>query len=141
MGDKVLRRLPPWKINKDGSIKPGAFEPHPDDGKMSVFAADSNSTKTVLQACIDDRRALLGSEDIEIKQRAQNFLAKNGNSPDEFFQKGWRVCEFEVDRVPEEFSIGEPDPTGHRNISGLLEDFEANLASFVRIATIRPTLD
>lgn len=115
----VYRRIPPnhWKP-KTGERKPGAFIPR-EGTSLSVFAADLQTPRGVLQHCIDDLRRKLTSTDPAQQERAASQLARHGDTVEQMVANGWRVLLVPRSAFTERgFTLTEPEADGHQNVVG-----------------------
>jgi hypothetical protein len=132
--EHIYRRIHPyhWESRKD-KLKRGAFIPQP-NLRLSVFRADLQTPRGLLQHCIDDWQQKLLSDDPQTWQRAADNLEKYGDTPEVLYQNGWRVAELPAAAFTERgFTLDGPEPDGHQNAEG---DYQLYSGELVRIARI-----
>jgi hypothetical protein len=121
----LYRRITPtsWDRRR-GMPEPGAFKRRRAEQGLSVFRADRQTPRGVLQACIDDQEQKLQSADPEERARTASFTSQYGSTVESLIEAGWRVARIPVSAFTQRgFIPGEPDAAGHMEVSGEYEDF------------------
>jgi hypothetical protein len=134
--DHVYRRIHPYHWDARRSrLKRGAFIPRANT-QLSVFRADLQTPRGLLQHGIDDWRQRLTSDDETTRQSAAENLRRYGGTPEELVRNGWRVAELPVSAFTDrDFSLDGPEPDGHQNAVG---DYALHSGELARIARILP---
>lgn len=112
-----------WKV-EGKEPEPIAFELRPKQPTASVFCADLQSPRGVLQRGIDFHKECLKSDDPEVRSNSERFLHINGDTVEDFIQKGWRVAIVPAAAYSDRgFEFSPPEEDGHQNVKGKREDF------------------
>lgn len=122
----IYRRITPtsWESGK-GSLKTNVFRLRQQERSLSVYRADKQTPRGVLQICINDQERKLHSGDENERARAENFFRLYGTTVESLVENGWRVARLPLSTLADKgFTIDEPDENGHQNVSGAREEFE-----------------
>lgn len=86
----VYRTLPPHHYNARANLpKPTAFYLRPNEASLSVFAAGDATPRSLFQWYLNRVNA--------DPSTAERKLRANGRTPEEMYQKGWRVAQVPVE--------------------------------------------
>jgi hypothetical protein len=115
----VYRRIHPsqWNSRKN---RPGraAFLEAEGEGR-SLFRADLQSARGVMEHAINAARERAASADESEKQRGEKQLAQFGETVDDWLRAGWRVVRIPLSEfIDRGYTIDEPDASGHVNTVG-----------------------
>ena len=115
----VYRRVHPaqWSPRKN---RPGsqAFLEGPGAG-LSLFRADLQSPRGVMQHAVDTARRWRDSPDAAEQQRGEKQLAQFGETVETWLQHGWRVVRVPLaEFIARGYTFDEPDADGHVNAFG-----------------------
>lgn len=130
----VYRRIHPyhWESRRN-KLKRGAFIPRATT-QLSVFRADLQTPRGLLQHCIDDWQEKLTSDDAGTGQSAAENLRKYGGTPEELVGNGWRIARLPAAAFTERgFTLDGPEADGHQNVEG---DYALHSGGLVGIAEI-----
>jgi hypothetical protein len=110
----VYRRVHPYNWDaRRGRLKRGAFIPRAST-QLSVFRADLQTPRSLLQHCIDDWRQKLMTGDESARHSATENLCQYGETPEQLLHSGWRIAELPIAALMERgFTLDGPDPDGH----------------------------
>lgn len=130
----VYRRIHPYNWDERRSrLKRGAFIPRANT-QLSVFRADLQTPRGLLQHCIDDWRQKLTSDDESTRQSAAENLRQHGETPEQLVRNGWRIAELPVSALTERgFTLDGPEPDGHQNAAGDYALYSGELIHLARI--------
>ncbi|GEM_PF-4497143 len=134
--DYVYRRVAPpqFKVKKNW-VDADAFRIQSWMKGLSVYRADIASPYAVLEARLDEARVLLQSEDEAKQQKARKFLTNNPDVSSLVMQSQYRIVQMPIAalRAMGLNNLEEPDATGHLNILGSVEEFDAHAEEFVEL--------
>jgi hypothetical protein len=103
---------------------------------LSLFRADLQSPRGVMQHAIDAARERRASSDAAARQRGERQLAQFGETVEEWLQSGWHVVEVPLSAFLERgYTFDMPDETGHVNAYG---DHSVHALDLVMIANELP---
>jgi hypothetical protein len=128
----LYRRISPSQFEKKaGKPRLPAFHLR-QEPSLSVWDSRFVTPRQILQFYIDAVREDITSEDENKAKKALNRLNSNGTTPEEMYEKGWRVVRLcEEDFIELGFSVGEPREDGHRDVLGTEEDFQNSANALV----------
>jgi hypothetical protein len=132
----VYRRIHPynWDARKN-RLKRGAFIPR-SGTRLSVFRADMQTPRGLLQHCLDDWRLKLTSADESTRQSAVQNLQRYGQTVEELWRSGWRVARLPAAAFAERgFTLDGPDADGHQNVEGDYSLYSGELVSIAEVLT------
>jgi hypothetical protein len=131
----VYRRvLASYRDKKTGTIKPSAFKVR-QGRKLSVFDPALCSPRDVLQNGIDVATLLASSDDPNTKAEGERQLRTLGHTVEEWVANGCTVVALPVSELSKRgFTLEEPEPNGHRNVSG--DDFALYMDELAEAAVI-----
>jgi hypothetical protein len=121
----VYRRLHPfhWDSRRN-RLETSAFRLRSNEATLSVYHADRQTPRGVLQICLDEEERKLHSTDETVRARAQAFFAEHGRTVESLVANGWRVARLPVASFLQRgFRVSEPDPIGHQDVFGVQERF------------------
>lgn len=130
----VLRRVMPHDFDRESrKPKPSAFHLRHTECSLSVFAVGMMTTKgkvtprRLLQDYLDGALDKLNSSDEVLKKKGENQLKTHGGTPEEMYDRNWRVAEIPVPTFTElGFDVLPPrEEDGHQDVVGNKDDFEA----------------
>jgi hypothetical protein len=124
--DQLLyRQLTPtsWDQKKN-RLNSNVFRRRTNEQGVSVYWADLQSPRGVLQVTIDAQHRKLTSGDPEQVAAAENFFRLYGTTVESLVEAGWRIARVPVVAFTERsFTLEEPDTIGHLNVFGSVEEF------------------
>jgi len=121
----VYRRVSPtsWDRRKH-LLEPTAFKRRRTESGLSVYCADHQTPRGVLQLCLDDQERRLRSSDPDERTRAESFFEQYGSTVESMVAAGWRVALVPIAAfIRRGFVPDAPDELGHQNVHGSYEDF------------------
>ncbi len=121
----LYRQLTPtsWDQKKN-RLNSNVFRRRSNELGLSVYRADIQTPRGVLQACLDAQHRKLASANSEQVAAAENFFRLYGSTVESLVAAGWRVARVPAAAFTERrFVLGDPDEVGHLNVFGTLEDF------------------
>jgi hypothetical protein len=133
VGNVYVRVSPTSWDRKKNTPERAAFYLRTGKQMFSVYRADMQTPRGVLQLCINDQKQRLNSTDPDARQRSQDFLDREGNTVEELVANGWQVV-----RLPDSaftdlgFTLLEPEPDGHQNVVGQREDFKMHARALIQ---------
>jgi hypothetical protein len=123
-----------WDARKN-RLKRGAFIPRAGT-RLSVFRADMQTPRGLLQHCLDDWRQKLASADDSARQSAAQNLQRYGDTVEELIRSGWRIAKLPVTAFTERgFTLDGPEPDGHQNVEGDYSLYSGELIGIAEILT------
>ena len=121
----IYRRLPPshWDP-KTARLETAAFRLRSNEVTLSVYHADRQTPRGVLQECLDEQRRKLQSEDETVRVKAKAFFEAYGDTVESLVENRWRVARLPVSALVQRgFRLDEPDERGHQDVHGTQERF------------------
>jgi hypothetical protein len=117
--------FPAHRDTKTGQLKVDAFIPR--RGRtLSVFRADLQTPRGVLQTLIDAQTERSRSEDPAVRDGAREWLARFGSAVEDVVANGWSVSRVALDEFERPgLTAGPPDSRGHVDVAGEHEAFRA----------------
>jgi hypothetical protein len=86
---------------------------------LSLFRADIQTPRGVIQHGIDSALQKLSSDDENLRRNGEKQLAKYGSTVEEWLQNGWRVVRLPVSAFENKgYELTDPEPYGHLNAFG-----------------------
>ena len=130
----VYRRIHPyhWDSRKN-RLKRGAFVPR-SGTQLSVFRADLQTPRGLLQHCLNDWQQKLRSPDERAQQAAGENLRKYGDTVEKLVENGWRIAVLPVTAFTDRgFQLDGPEPDGHQNVTGDYGLYSRDLVSIAEV--------
>ena len=109
--------------------------------RLSVYQADMQTPRGVLQLCIDEWKRQLESTDDTSRQRARRNLNQFGGTVEMLVQHGWRVFRLPISAFLDRgYILDGPEPDGHRNVEGDDDLYSVELASMAEVLSAEECL-
>ena len=135
----VYRMVAPAQFEKTtGKPRPVAFHIREHETALSVWAADRVAPRDILQKALDTMLSDLASTDEAKRRKAENRRASNGATPEEMYDRGWRVARLKTsDFVALGLPVSPPRlADGHCDVEGTQQDFEESAIALVECAVV-----
>jgi hypothetical protein len=132
----VYRRIHPcnWD-SRNNRLKRGAFIPRAGT-QLSVFRADLQTPRGLLQHCIDDWQQKLATGDESTRQSGAENLQRYGATVEELLRNGCRIARLPVAAFTTRgFTLDGPEPNGHQNVAGEYALYSGELIGVAEILT------
>ena len=109
-----------------GALRGNAFALRPHESTLSVFDPSICTPESLLLTAIKVHTRFEKSQNLTERIKAEAFFKQSGRTVNELLNNGWSVVGVPVSTLTEiGFSLSNPDPNGHIDVSGLREDFKA----------------